>query len=655
MTAANVDRRWIGTNARGAARSRASHRPVAFLNDADAAGLAEMRLGAGRGRDGTVLVLTLGTGIGSALFVDGRLVPNTELGHLEVGGEEAEQRASARVRVERGLDWPAWAAEVNEVLAEMHRLLWPDLFIIGGGVTENWQSVRAAAVEPRGDRASRATATMRASIGAAMAAVESGDVAQRESARASLAASKLPDVGTTIFTVMSRLAAEHGAINLSQGFPDFSPPPRLVELVAAPHACRAQPVRADARAAGVARSDRAPRCWRCTGDACRRRRRSRSRPAGRRRSSARCRRWSIRGDEVILLDPAYDSYEPAVRLAGGGAVRVPLRRPGFDVDWDRVRDALSRTDAADHRQLRRTTRAARCSPGAISRRWPTCSKARTCSCSRTRSTSTWCSTGAAHQGLLALDALAARSFVVSSFGKTYHATGWKVGYCIAPAALTTELRKVHQFVQFSVATPLQAAIADFLAEVPGHTLELARFYQRKRDHFCGLLAQTRFRCSPSAGTYFQLADYSARRDEPDVEFARRLTMRARRRRDSGVGILRAGRRSSGWCASASPRTKLLSTRPANGYDGYERNGAAVDMNPHLRVTMVQADLAWEDPATNRRAWRGISRGLAGHTDLIVLPEMFSTGFTMNSAAQAEDMDGPTVGLDARGGRGARAA
>ena len=130
--------------------------------------------------------------------------------------------------------------------------------------------------------------------------------------------------------------------------------------------------------------------------------------------------------------------------------------------------------------------------------------------------------------------------VVSSFGKTYHATGWKVGCCIAPAELTTELRKVHQFVQFSVATPLQAAFADFMAEVPGHTLELARFYQRKRDHFCGLLAQTRFRCSPSAGTYFQLADYSALSDEPDVEFARRLTIAARRRRHSGVGILLAG-------------------------------------------------------------------------------------------------------------------
>ena len=137
-TAANIDRRWIGTNAQALLEARLG-RPVAFLNDADAAGVAEMTLGAGRGRDGTVMVLTLGTGIGTAIFVDGRLLPNTELGHLEVRGEEAEHRASARVKAERGLGWTEWAASVNEVLAAYHALLWPDVFIIGGGVTENWE------------------------------------------------------------------------------------------------------------------------------------------------------------------------------------------------------------------------------------------------------------------------------------------------------------------------------------------------------------------------------------------------------------------------------------------------------------------------------------------------------------------------------------
>lgn len=170
LTAANVNRRWIGANARDMLASRI-HRPVAFLNDADAAGIAEMTLGAGRGRPGTVMVLTLGTGIGSALFVDGRLLPNTELGHLEVCGMEAEHRASAKVRAERGLGWKEWAGAVNEVLAAYQALLWPDVFIIGGGVTENWEHFgpllrsRAEIVPAR----FRNDAGM---IGAAMAAAE---------------------------------------------------------------------------------------------------------------------------------------------------------------------------------------------------------------------------------------------------------------------------------------------------------------------------------------------------------------------------------------------------------------------------------------------------------------------------------------------------
>ena len=170
MTAANIDRRWIGTDARALLSARI-RRPVAFLNDADAAGLAEMRMGAGRGRGGTVLVVTLGTGIGSALFVDERLVPNTELGHLQVGSEEAEQRASARVRVERGLSWREWAAEVSVVLAEMHRLLWPDLFIIGGGVTENWDQFGPLLSNPAEIVVAR-HGNDAGLIGAAMAAVE---------------------------------------------------------------------------------------------------------------------------------------------------------------------------------------------------------------------------------------------------------------------------------------------------------------------------------------------------------------------------------------------------------------------------------------------------------------------------------------------------
>jgi polyphosphate glucokinase len=136
-TAANVDRSWIGTDA-AALVSAATRRPAFVVNDADAAGLAEMRVGAGRGERGVVMMLTFGTGIGTALFVDGRLLGNTELGHLEIDGREAEQRASARVRSAEQLDWPAWCARVNRVLACYHLLLWPDLIIIGGGVSEHW-------------------------------------------------------------------------------------------------------------------------------------------------------------------------------------------------------------------------------------------------------------------------------------------------------------------------------------------------------------------------------------------------------------------------------------------------------------------------------------------------------------------------------------
>jgi polyphosphate glucokinase len=138
-TAANVDKAWIGTDGARLVRE-ATGRPAAFLNDADAAALAELRVGAGRGQDGTVIMLTFGTGIGSAIFHDGHLLPNTEFGHMEIRGMEAEHRASARVRTVERLDWPEWSERVNEVLARMHALFWPDLFILGGGVVENWAS-----------------------------------------------------------------------------------------------------------------------------------------------------------------------------------------------------------------------------------------------------------------------------------------------------------------------------------------------------------------------------------------------------------------------------------------------------------------------------------------------------------------------------------
>jgi polyphosphate glucokinase len=167
-TAANIDKRWIGMNVQTHLQARLQ-RPIAFLNDADAAGLAEVKLGAGRGRKGTVMVITLGTGIGTALFVDGVLVPNTELGHLEVRGKEAEHRASAKIKSDRNLDWVEWAKEVNAVLEAYHALLWPDVFIIGGGVTENWQHF-GSLLNSRAEIVPAAFGNDAGIVGAAMAA-----------------------------------------------------------------------------------------------------------------------------------------------------------------------------------------------------------------------------------------------------------------------------------------------------------------------------------------------------------------------------------------------------------------------------------------------------------------------------------------------------
>ena len=169
-TAANIDAGWVRADARSAL-AREVGRPVVLLNDGDAAGLAEMRLGAGRGQHGTVLCLTFGTGIGSALFVNGQLMANTELGHLEIGGAEAEHIASGRARRERGLDWPAWSAEANRVLTTFHALLWPELIVVGGGLSDQWDHFghllqAPCSVVPAGCRQHAGV------IGAALAAAE---------------------------------------------------------------------------------------------------------------------------------------------------------------------------------------------------------------------------------------------------------------------------------------------------------------------------------------------------------------------------------------------------------------------------------------------------------------------------------------------------
>ena len=341
--------------------------------------------------------------------------------------------------------------------------------------------------------------------------------------------SKLPDVGTTIFTVMSQLAADHGAINLSQGFPDFPAPAGLLDRVShhlrAGHNQYAPMGGLPALREQIARKTLALYGRRVDPD-------SEITVTSGATEALFCAIEAVvqPGDEVLCLDPAYDSYDPAIRLAGGHAVHIPLQQPEFSVDWGRVQAAitprtrllilnsphnptgavLSADDMAMLAELVRGTRLLLLGDEVYEH---------------------IIFDGRRHESLLRYPELAERSLVVSSFGKTYHATGWKIGYCVAPAALTREFRRVHQFVQFCVVTPMQWALADFLESDPAHYLDLPAFYQAKRDQFCALLAGSRFRFVPSAGTYFQLLDYSSITAEADVEYARRLT------REAGVACI----------------------------------------------------------------------------------------------------------------------
>jgi methionine aminotransferase len=333
--------------------------------------------------------------------------------------------------------------------------------------------------------------------------------------------SKLPGVGTTIFTVMSRMANEYGAINLSQGFPDFDGPPELRERVAwhmahghnqyAPLAgvpslleqiaLKIQDLygREVDPSAEVAVTPGATEAIYCAITAT-----------------------IGRGDEVIIFDPAYDSYEPGVRLNGGVARRLPLRYPDFKVDWQRVQDTINgRTRLIMLNSPHNPSGTVWTSEDIDHLREIVADTDILLLSDEVYEHITF--DGHPHLSLSRYPDLASRTFCISSFGKTYHATGWRVGYCVAPAALMREYLAIHQYINFSTNAPMQYAIADFLRDCPGHHSELGAFYQRKRDLFCDLLAGSRFRLLPSVGTYFQLADYSAISDQDDMQFAATLT------------------------------------------------------------------------------------------------------------------------------------
>lgn len=332
--------------------------------------------------------------------------------------------------------------------------------------------------------------------------------------------SKLPDVGSSIFSVMTGLANAHQAINLSQGFPDFNCPEELVQLAAKyMHAGFNQ----YAPMAGMPqlRHKISLKTEKLYGYQPEPETEITVTSGATEALHAAITAVVKPGDEVVVLEPCYDSYVPVIRLCGAVPVFVSLALPDFSVDWDQVKKRLSsRTRLIIINTPHNPT-------GAILNRQDMDALANLVDGTDILVLSDevyehMVFDGQEHYSVLQHQALRERSFVVSSFGKTYHTTGWKIGYAVAPAPLTAELRKMHQFITFSTATPLQLAIADFMDE-EAHYLELPAFYQAKRDYFITQLQASRFEFIPSAGTYFQLARYSSITGESDLEFARRLT------------------------------------------------------------------------------------------------------------------------------------
>jgi methionine aminotransferase len=334
--------------------------------------------------------------------------------------------------------------------------------------------------------------------------------------------SKLPSVGTTIFTLMSQLAEQHRAVNLSQGFPDFRPPAGLLELVERTlreryHQYAPMPGSLPLRTAIAAKlaalydvaADPVTEITVTSGateaifDAI--------------QAVVR------RDDEVIVFDPCYDSYEPSITLAGGRTIHLPLTQPDFAIDWELLRGALN-----DRTRLVIVNTPHNPSGALLGRGdfdlLAEALRPYDCYLLSDEVYEHVVFDGARHATALAQPELAARCFAVFSFGKTYHATGWKLGYCVAPPALTAELRRVHQYVTFASTSPLQQALAEYMTQHPEHHMGLPAFYQERRDYFTALLKPTKFRLRRAAGTYFQLADYGAISTLPDVEFARWLTI-----------------------------------------------------------------------------------------------------------------------------------
>ena len=337
--------------------------------------------------------------------------------------------------------------------------------------------------------------------------------------------SKLPDVGTTIFSVMSNMASEYDAINLSQGYPDFDVPAVLAERLnhytlsgynqyppmhsvaylreqIAQKVENLYAVSADVNSEITITSGATEALF------------------------VAIHTLVGNGDEIIVFDPAFDSYDPAIKLAGGRAIHIPLSSSSFSIDWERVSEAITpRTKAIIINSPHNPTGSVISSTDLDELAKLACAKDVAVISDEVYEHMVF--DGQQHHTIASHPGLRDRSFVISSFGKTYHATGWKVGYCIAAPALTVEFRKVHQFVTFTTHTPTQWAIADYMDHHPEHHEGLPAFYQAKRDPFAKMLAKIGFELVPSKGTYFQLATYDALSDLSDLAFVAQLSQKAR--------------------------------------------------------------------------------------------------------------------------------
>ena len=332
--------------------------------------------------------------------------------------------------------------------------------------------------------------------------------------------SRLPDVGTSIFTVMSRMAAECGAINLSQGFPDFSIDGKIIELV---HKFMDEGFNQYAPMQGTLELRQA-----IAGVAQRSFHRSLDPETDITITSgateaiyATITAFVNSGDEVIIFDPSYDSYDPAVRLNGGIPIHVNLTYPHFSVDWDAVKARISRRTKMIIINTPHNPSGAILSETDLKTLESIALKHGLLVLSD-EAYERLIYDGNVHQSVLRFPGLAAQSLAIFSFGKTFHATGWKIGYVVAPKNLTVEVRKTHQFIVFSVNTPVQMALASYMQE-PAHYESLGDFYQGKRDFFLKQIQGSSFEPIPSYGSYFSLLSYKNIADKPEVEMAEHLT------------------------------------------------------------------------------------------------------------------------------------